>query len=114
MFVFAEATLQAAFAPFGMIQNIKLIKEKGVSGSAVAAAAKQPRVTAASPCFKLAAAQQGLLLPQGDRVRHDIQYGCYMSRLGPTMILGRDPCAVHQSELGVGSSFLLVHPRRLL
>ncbi len=28
---FAEATLQAAFAPFGVIQNIKLIKEKGVS-----------------------------------------------------------------------------------
>jgi hypothetical protein len=38
--VFAEATLQAAFAPFGTIQNIKLIKEKGVSGSAGAAAAK--------------------------------------------------------------------------
>ena len=29
----AEATLQAAFTPFGTIQNIKLIKEKGVSRS---------------------------------------------------------------------------------
>jgi hypothetical protein len=28
----AEPTLQAAFEPFGHIQNIKLIKEKGVSG----------------------------------------------------------------------------------
>jgi hypothetical protein len=32
MLFFAEATLQAAFAAFGTIQNIKLIKEKGVSG----------------------------------------------------------------------------------
>jgi len=49
----AEATLQAAFAPFGTIQNIKLIKEKGVSRQTAAAAASRLTVTAACPRFQL-------------------------------------------------------------
>jgi hypothetical protein len=89
---------------------------KGERGewSAAAAAAKQPRVTAASPCFKRAAAQQGLSLPQHDRVPHDMHRCCHWSRMGPTRMLGRDPCAVHQSVLGVGSSFLCGPLRSLL
>ena len=54
----AEATLQAAFAPFGVIQNIKLIKEKGVSGQTAAAAARGPQRHCSGACFHVSSHQQ--------------------------------------------------------
>lgn len=70
---FAESTLQAAFAPFGTIQNIKLIKEKGVSAQAGAAAAYWLTGTSLWPRFKRAAAQGSLSVLHDGRFHHTLQ-----------------------------------------
>jgi hypothetical protein len=93
----AEATLQAAFAPFGVIQNIKLIKEKGVSSKTAAAAARTLPVTAAWPCFHVSDVQQGPSAAERRRVGLISLFVNAIGRMGAPRLVARDP--FHQQRV---------------
>jgi hypothetical protein len=93
----AEATLQAAFAPFGVIQNIKLIKEKGVSRKTAAAAARTLPVTAAWPCFHVCDAHQGPSAAERRRVGSLSLFVIGVGRMEAPRHVARDP--FHQQRV---------------
>lgn len=96
----AEATLQAAFAPFGTIQNIKLIKEKGVSRSGGQLAACWLAGSTMWPRFARAVAQQGSCLAVDGRSVLPVASRVPLRRLVAPTTTGRDPLLAPSLQQG--------------
>lgn len=102
----AEATLQAAFTPFGTIQNIKLIKEKGVSRSGGEPAACWLAGSTMGPRFARAVAQQGSWLAVDGRSVLPVASRVPVRRLAASTTTGRDPLLAPPLQQEISSRFL--------